>query len=151
MAIARIWSPFWTPASSAHGRPIRYGFDDRLGAGRTADSLPCSEFGRPRERCAQRNFFEQPGENKRDDRHHHPPEENAVQGVCEGLQELAVHPSRELVGLLRCEVDAPGEMLCRAGRQVLDLSGEPRGENRAENRHAEGAADGTEECCGGSG
>ena len=50
-----------------------------------------------------------------------------------------------MLGLLRCQVDAAGEMLRRAGGQVLDLSGEPGREDRAEDGHAEGAADGAEE------
>jgi len=44
-----------------------------------------------------------------------------VQGVREGAQEFGVNRRREMPGLLRRQVDATGEVLRRAGRQLLCL------------------------------
>src|SRR5262245_58501659 len=69
------------------------------------------------DRRTERDLLEEPGEPEGDDREQDAEEEDPVQRVREGVEELGMHPGRELLRLLGAQVDAAREVLRRLGRE----------------------------------
>src|SRR5438270_3349957 len=138
------------PSPEFHIKPLvtrtsrRSGEQSLVGC-RGGRGLLGAQLGGLSERGSEGHFLQQPREHEGHRRHRHAPQEDAVERMREGLEEVGVDRGGQVPRLRRVQVDAAAEAGCDAPREVRQLAGEPAREDRPEDGDAEGAADRAEE------